>query len=397
MDKTSLAMLVKDMMNEVLHKHGLDTLRNDIKKDMDDLKKTVNGAFEIGKEAKDIAEENKKDICDIKTELDSVKAQLMQEKEARLKSECYSRRDNLRFVGIPEEPNEQPGWCERKVLNIINTTLQMDIDNIMIERCHRLGPKTGKRPRDIIIKFSHYKDREEVWGKVKLMQGSGYIMKEDFPIEIERKRNILLPSYLAAKRDPEYKKKVKLVIDKMYLKGTQITVDTLSRLPVHLRPENLATKSNDQAVWFWNKASVFSNHYPCKFAENGVEYNCSEQYLMVSKAKHFGDSTAAEKIMKSTNPVEQKQTEVNNFDAASWRRVAPDIMKHALVLKFSQSKDLRQKLLDTGIRHIGEASPHDDFWGCGHKMRDDEIQDPKNWKGKNILGLKLMEVRSELK
>ncbi len=65
------------------------------------------------------------------------------------------------------------------------------------------------------------------------------------------------------------------------------TLVTLNRPPHYLRPENLATKSNDAAVWFYRSASTFSNHSVRAFKEDGISYNCSEQYLMSHKADLF--------------------------------------------------------------------------------------------------------------
>jgi len=131
--------------------------------------------------------------------------------------------------------------------------------------------------------------------------------------------------------------------------------------------------------------------------EHGKCYNCSEQYLMEHKDDTFADKQAAETIMSTNNPVIQKQTRVNKFNGELWKQIAPDIMKKALVLKFSQNPELKQKLMDTGDRYIGEASPHDDFWGCGLSMNDANVGNYTKWTGQNILGKVLMEVREELK
>lgn len=44
-----------------------------------------------------------------------------------------------------------------------------------------------------------------------------------------------------------------------------------------------------------------------------------------------------------------------------------------------------------------EASPYDTIWGIGASAYDEEARDPRDWKGENMLGFALMEVRDELR
>ena len=70
-------------------------------------------------------------------------------------------------------------------------------------------------------------------------------------------------------------------------------------------------------TFFYRTRSPFSNWHPAKFlGENGVEYNCSEQYMMAEKARVFGDETIREMILMSKDPGEQKDLgrKVAGFD-----------------------------------------------------------------------------------
>ena len=68
-----------------------------------------------------------------------------------------------------------------------------------------------------------------------------------------------------------------------------------------------------------------------------------------------------------------------------------------LLAKFSQHDDLRQKLLGTGDAYLVECARSDRRWACGIGLYDDDRRDINRWKGKNILGFALMEVRESLK
>ena len=75
---------------------------------------------------------------------------------------------------------------------------------------------------------------------------------------------------------------------------------------------------------------------------------------------------------------------------------------HAIVLlgnwhKFSQNRELREFLLSTGDSVLVEASPYDAIWGIRLAASSPEAQDPMKWRGQNLLGFALMEVRDELR
>ena len=60
--------------------------------------------------------------------------------------------------------NETWEESEHKVKDLISNTLQIDADNIEIERAHRVGTKrpTSDKPRTIVAKFLNYKHRDMV-------------------------------------------------------------------------------------------------------------------------------------------------------------------------------------------------------------------------------------------
>ena len=64
---------------------------------------------------------------------------------------------------------------------------------------------------------------------------------------------------------------------------------------------------------------------------------------------------------------------------------------------FNQNRDLREFLLSTGDSVLVEASPYDAIWGIRLAASSPEAQDPMKWRGRNLLGFALMEVRDELR
>lgn len=156
-------------------------------------------------------------------------------------------------------------------------------------------------------------------------------------------------------------------------------------------------KITNDFVLFWG--SYFSNWYLREFDVDSITFNCAEQYFMYKKALYFNDTNIANKILNKKNPRDQKELgrKVLNFDKYTWDNVCYDIMKTGVKEKFSQNYDLKIKLINTGNRIIAEASPKDIIWGIGLDENNINALNMKNWKGQNLLGKILMDVREIIK
>lgn len=78
-----------------------------------------------------------------------------------------------------------------------------------------------------------------------------------------------------------------------------------------------------------------------------------------------------------------------------------DAVKRPIVLtgnyyKFSQLANFRNALLATGDSILVEASPYDQIWGIGMSAKEAKESKVEDWRGENLLGFALMEVRDEL-
>ena len=159
-------------------------------------------------------------------------------------------------------------------------------------------------------------------------------------------------------------------------------------------------------IFFWGHhakpgkvtKACFSQWFPTSFVVDGAAYNCAEQYMMAEKARVFGDEDIRQKILVTEDPKKIKALGrlVKNFDEEKWSSVAFDIVVNGNLNKFGQNPDLCQFLLSTDENVLVEASPYDTIWGIGMKETEEGIEDPHNWKGTNLLGFALMEVRDIL-
>lgn len=141
-----------------------------------------------------------------------------------------------------------------------------------------------------------------------------------------------------------------------------------------------------------------SQWYPSPFEVDGVVYPTAEHFMMAGKARLFGDDEVAEEILAASDPAAVKKLgrKVRGFDEATWRAQRCEIVFDGNVAKFSQDPKLLAFLLATEDAVLVEASPLDTIWGIGLGAGNPKASDPRAWRGENLLGFVLMDVRDHL-
>ncbi|MGH8550072.1 MAG: NADAR family protein [Methylococcales bacterium] len=134
---------------------------------------------------------------------------------------------------------------------------------------------------------------------------------------------------------------------------------------------------------------VFSNLYRCEFVFEGRTYPTAEHAYQAGKAR---TDTVREWILSAPSPalVSMAAHGLYTWDVVpNWAQVKYDRMRRVLRAKFEQHGDLMALLMSTGEDQLVEAatvdSPINRLWG--------EV----NGRGKNMLGVMLMELRAEFR
>lgn len=146
-----------------------------------------------------------------------------------------------------------------------------------------------------------------------------------------------------------------------------------------------------------NDNGYLSNWYPSPlqliFHEKLYSFQNVEQAMMASKAMLMGDIDSFDKILQQPDPKKVKKLgrNVKPFDFDLWDKHKIQIVKACVLAKFHQNPDLLARLLSTKDAYLAEASPYDKIWGTGSKSKN-----PKFWKGQNLLGLIIADVRKDL-
>ena len=171
--------------------------------------------------------------------------------------------------------------------------------------------------------------------------------------------------------------------------------------------EIVSRNSDVSIIYFWGHtpnfkkitAACLSQWYDCYFEVGGVQYHTAEQYMMASKARLFSDDKTLSEIMAASTPHDYKKLgkKVSGFVAETWDAVKYDIVVKGNKAKFSQIPVLKEFLLSTGDAILAEASPYDKIWGIGLDREHAEKGSVEQWRGENLLGCALMDVRDWLK
>lgn len=168
--------------------------------------------------------------------------------------------------------------------------------------------------------------------------------------------------------------------------------------------ENIEKGKRFKYLFFWGHqpskdgsitASCFSQWWASSFRVNNIKYNTAEHWMMAQKALLFKDEKMFTKIIAAKSPAEAKKLgrEVEKFNNDVWEKYRYKIVVQGNMHKFSQHTDLKKFLLNTKDRVLVEASPVDKIWGIGMAKDNEKIENPRYWKGLNLLGFALMEVR----
>jgi len=129
----------------------------------------------------------------------------------------------------------------------------------------------------------------------------------------------------------------------------------------------------------------FSNFAPYPIEVDGKVWPTSEHYFQAQK---FAGTEFEEEIRRAKSPMIAARMGRDRSKPlrADWEQAKDEIMRRAVLAKFTQHEDLRQTLLTTGDAMIVEHTRNDSYWGDGGDGR-----------GRNMLGQILMSVREELR
>lgn len=174
-----------------------------------------------------------------------------------------------------------------------------------------------------------------------------------------------------------------------------------------------------------NEYGYLANEYPVEFSWKGVRYFTVDQALAAEKARHYGDMTALQQILKTRSATTMRSVarklgavptaaqaaeaamdsetaaapvpEATDSKATQWEAMRDKTLVSVLLAKFRQHIALGRQLMETGDAQIAYAEPRNNEDGIGLPLTDPRAGNPAKWRGKNRLGEALVEVRQQLR
>ncbi|PHS06883.1 MAG: swarming motility protein YbiA [Blastopirellula sp.] len=142
------------------------------------------------------------------------------------------------------------------------------------------------------------------------------------------------------------------------------------------------------SIKFYSTADEFGQF--SNFADYSIKlrkkrWPTSEHYFQAMK---FKDAKHQEAIRKAKSPMiaARMGRDRKRPLRKDWESAKVNIMREAVMAKFTQHEELRELLISTGDAKLIEHTTNDDYWGDGGDGR-----------GRNMLGQILMQVREVLR
>lgn len=144
----------------------------------------------------------------------------------------------------------------------------------------------------------------------------------------------------------------------------------------------------DTPIYFYRvneEYGIFSNFHRYGFWEGDTHWRTVEHYFQAQKFLDKDIQRRVERCYKASEAAEMGRRRSLPL-RKDWEQVKDDVMRYAVLQKFSQNSEAKELLLSTGNRVLVEHTKNDAYWADGG-----------DGSGKNRLGEILMEVREQLR
>ena len=148
--KSALEVVIKQMNDQMAKMDNkisdLTTSLEFTQREVDELKKNIKTHEKEQNDAKITKEKLTQQVETSDLKISELVGRVNQQED-------YSRRMNVRFIGVEENANSE-NWEQTAVA--VNAILEdkMQLPGVVLERAHRVGPRRDNKPRTIVARFS---------------------------------------------------------------------------------------------------------------------------------------------------------------------------------------------------------------------------------------------------
>ena len=303
-----------------------------------------------------------------------------------------ARKRNAIIEGIVEQAGEIPAARVTDILCRVDQQLGRD----EIDIAYRVGKPTHQlTPRPILVTFTRLSTKERLMSLKPTMRRipdmKGIWINEDLnPIVSQQKSEIRTTVNILAEAGHNARVKGQgAVINSVYY-----THRDLTRLPPNIESDNTRTKKVANQTAFASEKAPLSNLYRCNLQVNGRKFVSVEQAFQYAKAEYARDFTTAQSILDTDDPYIAKQLG-KAIRCPEWLARREEVIQNLMKEKFLQNPHLREKLLESHNDTLVEATG-DPYWGAGCGLTSYLLKN-KTYKGRNITGRLLQDIRTELR
>lgn len=201
--------------------------------------------------------------------------------------------------------------------------------------------------------------------------------------------------------------------DKLVVIKSNILSETASDASVPIASNDYNIKCSDEGYVYFYQNVPFSNfwEWDTQLEFDGHRFNSSEAVFMYQKAMLFGDGEIAIKIVETDNDasfetlfkrctaVKRLGRQVRGFIQETWDAECYGLMCKAIECKAEYDMEFRRLLLSpeyAGMTFV-EATHRDKVWANGLGINQSLELGRAGWKGQNLLGKALTELRNKLR
>lgn len=313
-------------------------------------------------------------------------------------NQAFNTRHNLILSGMPED-GADPFTAAKDFI-----TKKLGIKSVGINEAYRIGKPPdadSNYRRPIVIQFATLAFRNKVWKKrtpIAAEDGDTTIrIHADLPKKLREHVPILYKIQKTASNIQDYKTAA-VRNYQLVLHGKEYAPQKLELLPFPLRPSTISAPRSEDALAFFSRYTVLSNHFQADFKILGLRFHSVEQFLALRRAQLSGKQSYIFRALRAKDPVVAKSilNDLKKDHPEEWNKQVQATAEEGVRAKFLQNPRLKQYLIDTSPRQLGEASQNS-RWGIGMTLEDPNVLDISKWsKTGNLLGRTLMKIRAEL-
>ena len=197
----AIKMIISDI------KDDLKAVKNDVAEFKHSLEFTQHEVNQVQNKLVDIA--GRLDGFKIQIEDEATRLEDLEDKVEYIENQ--SRRNNVKIVGVPENLDTEKTWddMEKVVRKVIKDNLMMEnAAELSIESAHRLGRKQRRhyesgskvKLRPIVVKFSHWKQKERVLRIAREKKPNGIMFYPDMAKRTLDRRNEQIPDLIEERK-----------------------------------------------------------------------------------------------------------------------------------------------------------------------------------------------------